>query len=168
MRRGGTNKIPQQDVELLLVDLIVSNSNDPDCATLEPFGPGSVVLDHFSSVVHRSVDLESHAQFGAVEIDDKPVNHMLASELKAQHAPPSQQLPSLSLSLGGVLPERPCPREFLLRNAPFGHLTDPSLGSPNMNQGPNIPVPEPRGRVHLLSQFRHFIPLSALAERGQG
>jgi hypothetical protein len=112
-------------VEVLLVDLIVSNSNDPDCARFEPICSGGVVLDGFSPVMHLPVDFESHTQVGAIEIDNEPVDHMLAAELETQRAPAPQDLPCSRFSPCGMAPKRPCPLEFVLRTVPSGHLSGP-------------------------------------------
>ena len=55
-----------------------------------------------------AVDFEYEAVLGAVEINHKPINDLLSSELETQYASVSQEAPCERLSWRRILPKLSC------------------------------------------------------------
>lgn len=86
-------------------DVPTSDAQHTQPVALEPGRPSAVVLRLRRPIVNSAVDLEHQSLLRAVEVDDEPLERMLASELESEHPSVAQQPPRGPFSRGGMRSE---------------------------------------------------------------
>jgi hypothetical protein len=68
-------------------------------------GPNRVVFRHIRVLVDRSIDLENHTERWAIQVDEKSIDDLLATELEIKDTPVAYQTPRMALRRCGISPE---------------------------------------------------------------
>src|SRR3989442_11094321 len=97
--RGAISERPaQQRSQVIACHIAVRNADHAIARGLEGCRAGGVVRPSFPPRVRRALKLEHQPLGGAVEVNDEPMQHVLAPKLEAEDAPLPQQRPCISLS----------------------------------------------------------------------
>ncbi len=97
--RGAIFERPaQQRCEVVACHIAVRDADDSITCGLQDCRTRGIMRPSLTPRVRRALKLEHQPLGGAVEVNDEPVQHVLAPKLETEDAPITQQRPCISLS----------------------------------------------------------------------